>query len=384
MSLKDAFVNVAQGAATSIANRAVTSVVQGVASGLKGSNPTNDTSSLGAQSRPSPILSYPDDVDTDPMQGHYILFGVREVKPGKIERPKAVSAIDAGAGGDIAFQAQAMGQQLRRSGAAAVGQQVQGLPPGKANEILNESVREAKGKNTSLRLKNASTSRFVNHIALYMPPQVSVSYEAKYAEETIGVAAEAGKEALQQLFGKKGFSFATIGDAALQGVKAKGLDALDAVAPGAKALVALERGKIITPRMELMFEGIGRRNFEFSFVMIPKTLDEAQTIREIVHVFKKHMTSDVATSSFGGSKNVRELNIPDVFDIKYMYRNKENSYLNKISTCSLTGMDVQYGGDRYTAYEPDSSGSPPPQRTSISLKFSELELMYRNRIEDGF
>ena len=372
MSLKDAFVNVAQGAATSIANRAVTSVVQGVASGLNGSNPTNDTSSLGAQSRPSPILSYPDDVDTDPMQGHYILFGVREVKPGKIERPKPISAIDAGAGGDFAFQAQ------------AVGQQVQGLPPGKANEILNESVREAKGKNTSLRLKNASTSRFVNHIALYMPPQVSVSYEAKYAEETIGAAAEAGAEVLRGLFGKKGFSFATIGDAALQGVKAKGLDALDAVAPGAKALVALERGKIITPRMELMFEGIGRRNFEFSFVMIPKTLDEAQTIREIVHVFKKHMTSDVATSSFGGSKNVRELNIPDVFDIKYMYRNKENSYLNKISTCSLTGMDVQYGGDRYTAYEPDSSGSPPPQRTSISLKFTELELMYRNRIEDGF
>ena len=49
------------------------------------------------------------------------------------------------------------------------------------------------------------------------------------------------------------------------------------------------------------------------------------------------------------TKNVvRELNIPDVFDIKYMYRDRENSYLNKISTCSLTGMDVQYGGDRYT------------------------------------
>ena len=47
MSLKDAFVNIAQGAATSIANRAVTSVIQGAAAGLKGSNPTNDTSVLG-------------------------------------------------------------------------------------------------------------------------------------------------------------------------------------------------------------------------------------------------------------------------------------------------------------------------------------------------
>ena len=68
------------GCATSIANRAVTSVVQGIASGLKGLNPTNDTVVLGAQSRVSPILSYPDNVDIDPMQGHYILFDIRETK----------------------------------------------------------------------------------------------------------------------------------------------------------------------------------------------------------------------------------------------------------------------------------------------------------------
>ena len=54
MSLKDAFVNVAQGAAASIANRTVTSVVQGAAAGLKGSNPTNDTSVLGCLLYTSP------------------------------------------------------------------------------------------------------------------------------------------------------------------------------------------------------------------------------------------------------------------------------------------------------------------------------------------
>ena len=56
------------------------------------------------------------------------------------------------------------------------------------------------------------------------------------------------------------------------------------------------------------------------------------------------MTSDVATQNLVGQKML-ELNIPDVFDIKYMYRDRENTYLNKISTCSLTGMNVQYGGD---------------------------------------
>ena len=35
-----------------------------------------------------------------------------------------------------------------------------------------------------------------------------------------------------------------------------------------------------------------------------------------------------------------------------MYRGTENNFLNKISTCFLTmDVQVQYGGDRYTAYE---------------------------------
>ena len=365
MSLKDAFVNVAQGAATSIANRAVTSVIQGAAAGLKGSNPTNDTSVLGAQSRQSPILSYPDDVAVDPMQGHYILFGIRQTKPGKLERPKKQAGVIGGRGGDPR-------------------QFINGLTKDALDTVLNDGFKEAQGKNTSIRLKTGTSTQLVQSIALYMPPQVSVSYEAKYADQEIGVLAEAGADAIRALFGSGDFSAAKLGSDVLTAVQGKGLDALDAVAPGARALVALERGKIVTPRMELMFEGIGRRNFEFSFVMIPKSLSEAERIREIVRAFKVHMTSDVATAEFGGSKNVRELNIPDVFDIKYMYRDRENTYLNKISTCSLTGMNVQYGGDRYTAYEPDGSGSPPPQRTSLSLNFTELEIMYRNRIEDGF
>ena len=84
MALKDAFVNVAQAAATSMARSAVNSVVGGIAAGLKGANLQNNTAVLGTQSRQSPILSYPDDVAVDPMQGHYILFGVRTNEPGKI------------------------------------------------------------------------------------------------------------------------------------------------------------------------------------------------------------------------------------------------------------------------------------------------------------
>jgi hypothetical protein len=50
-------------------------------------------------------------------------------------------------------------------------------------------------------------------------------------------------------------------------------------------------------------------------------------------------------------------------------------------------MDVQYGGERFTAYSPTKGnfgGGPPPQRTSITLNFSELEIITKERIAEGY
>lgn len=391
MALRDAFINVAQGAATAAANRAVTSVVQGVAAGLKGNNPQNDTApldrSVGATDL---ILSYPNDVSIDPMQGHYIMFGIRSQKPGKFKQnltgtkdgtlsPAVRSLASQNNLGDLVSKAgNLIGQQL-----------IQGLSRDtfiNSREIMRENIKKDQSSR-ALSLTRKPYTELVQTIALYMPPQVSVSYEAKYADQEIGVMAEAGSKILRDIFAGNatlGSVGSAVGNAAADGAKQVGLSALDTLAPGSKALVAIERGKIITPRMELMFEGLGRRSFSFNFVMIPKSAAEAQTIREIVKAFKVHMTSNIGTTNVFGSENVRELDIPDVFDIKYMYRGQENMHLNKIGTARLTGMDVQYGGDRYTAFEPDASGSPPPQRTSISLKFTEIDIMYRDRIEEGY
>ena len=83
----------------------------------------------------------------------------------------------------------------------------------------------------------------------------------------------------------------------------------------------------------------------------------------------------------------RILKIPDTFDIFYFYRNNENPFLNRISTCYLTSMDIDYGGEKYVTYEPTTLGNrvgPPPQRTAISLSFTEIETITRKRAEEGF
>lgn len=82
------------------------------------------------------------------------------------------------------------------------------------------------------------------------------------------------------------------------------------------------------------------------------------------------------------------MTIPDTFDIEYMYQGAENNFLNKISTCFCTNVSVQYGGDRYVAYGStknmmDQSGNPP-QRTTLTLAFKEMEIMTKDRVSQGY
>jgi hypothetical protein len=186
-----------------------------------------------------------------------------------------------------------------------------------------------------------------------------------------------GKTALDAFMGKNGINFDTALEKGLgefkQGAETAVMAILDTAAPGATALLALEKGAVRTPKMELMFEGIGRREFSYEFVFIPKSEKEAEMVQKIVKQFKFHMASDYRDGTF------REMNIPSFFNISYMYKSRPNPFLNKISTCALENMEVSYGGDRFVAYEDGQ-----PQTTKISLKFKEMEIITKTQIEQGF
>jgi hypothetical protein len=133
-------------------------------------------------------------------------------------------------------------------------------------------------------------------------------------------------------------------------------------------------GRAITPKIEVMFNGIGRRNFSYEFNFIPKSRQEADVVKRIVYQFKYHMASD-----FIENTGNREMEIPSTFDIQYQYLDNRNKSLNRISTCVLESVDVAYGGDRFQAY-PDGV----PQQTKLSLKFKEMEIITKSRISEGY
>jgi hypothetical protein len=322
------------------------------------------------------ILQYPSDVGGSSRQGHYIVFSINEFLPGKLKHivtkknfEQAVANVKSFTSGDDDITEQEMKQMLE-------------------SEIQDvsriEQARSSSKKGKSI-LAEKPTRRTGAYISLYMPPSLSVSYNVTYADQEIGTLAGMGMAAIEAFKNAEGGSTTAKFSAAASAIKPgakEGLTnfintTLDTLAPGARALQQINSGKVITPRMEMMFEGVGRRSFSYKFDFIPKSAQEAKSIERIIYAFKENMMPEYTGTSR------REMKIPNTFDISYMYENTQNKFINKISSCFLKDMDVQYGADRFTAYDP-IDGSPPPQRSSISLSFTEIETLSKDLIKEGF
>ena len=259
------------------------------------------------------------------------------------------------------------------------------------------------GKNIRSNALKNKAKMVKKQIALYMPAAVDVAYGLKYNEDTTSVLAEGAAPIIEAAIGLgQGLGQGTTdmagakaqvkksgGDALgkVEGLAGDAANALANVLPGGK-LVQQNKGKVTIDKKELFFEGVQRRTFSYTFSFIPASQTDSQIIFKIIESFKMAMLPNYTEGLvFEGTKS-RTLTIPDMFDIKYMHIGQngqaaENRYLNKVSTCYLTNMSVKYGDDRYTTYTPDDKGAPP-QNSSMTLQFTEIEIVTRDAAQEGF
>ena len=374
MALRDAFVNIAKNAAAGAAQKAVSSVADSLRSGLGGTSSSTASSPLQSNFKPSEVLlTYPEDVGTNMHQASYILFARHSVSGAKVKvdrkgAPKVAKIYDP-EDGSLDKKATARAQKKSNDDFAAK----QAAKTGRGGAGPN-------GSSNSLILQRRNIQKTGTAIGLYMPPAVNVKYNMDYSEGEIGVMGEA----LYGLFKdyQAGASFESGANKAAgtmgSGLQKMGVGMIDKFLPGAKDLYAIDQGAIMTPRTEMMFRGTGRRSFSFTFTFIPKSANETAVVHAIIKEFKVGMSP-----SFRGGGAVREMTIPDLFSIRYMHVNAENLYINKIGKCYLRSMDVNYGGDKFVTYNADDLGAPP-QKTTISLDFQEIEIMDRSNVEDGY
>ena len=373
----------------------------------------------------TPIFSFPLNVASDPKNpmgnhGHYILFYINKQEPAQL---------NFGEKGESAFSdgTQAVVEQTRQ---VSIPQYIRELNPSGLFEyvgrrydeglgdILNEDFRRGTillgGDNAGImagtvprsdivkglkekgfsgiaesmvRVKRAPTTRLETAIAMYMPPSVNVSYAANYVDTEIGAFSVGAGAAIKE-FNRTGKlaagarSFLDTVPDELKNVAARQiLGAIGSIIPGTQGLeevAGMATGQIIADRMELAFKGLPKRGFQYTFKMIPKSEQEAEEIRKIVFTFKANMLPEVREGTAG-----RGMIVPNTFDIRYMYMNRDNDFLHKISTCVLESMNVTYGGDRYRTF-PDAGDGTPPVETTMTLNFKELELITKERVYEGF
>ena len=332
-------------------------------------------------------MSYPLDVQNNFQNGHYMLFYVNVQNKSKYLYPdqKVMKVGDYyGIKGESAGEARY--QKLKAAKKVAFGG---GYGSGGSGNI-NDEVALTGNTNSNGEVKKGvsalfnNTRRISDSVAMYLPTGIKETTSAKYSESATGILGFAAAQGID-LKGKDAEAIAKSLVAAtgqlLDKAAKKAVSELAEIttgAEGAEQLINKAQGQADNPYMEVLFDAMQLRTFNYSFVMSPRNEDEAYEIQRIIQLFRFHMAPELK----GGQS--RFLGLPSQFDIHYMYLSKEgiaseNNYYNKVSTCVLESCAVDYTPSGVKSFEDGG-----PTQTTMSLKFKEVELLTKDRISEGF
>jgi hypothetical protein len=139
---------------------------------------------------------------------------------------------------------------------------------------------------------------------------------------------------------------------------------------------------------EQLFKGVQRRSFSFSWELVPFSKEDVIRIYSIVYAFKKYSHPKMAGAGMF-------LDYPGQFKIGFFNGTKQNDFLFRIGMCACTKVDVTYGGKDLIFFRDFEATIPPFSQSAkafgapansikLSLEFTELELLTRERIQQGY
>ena len=143
----------------------------------------------------------------------------------------------------------------------------------------------------------------------------------------------------------------------------------------AQGVVTRQTGQVLNPNMELLFNNVTLRSFNFQFDLAPRDKTESIVVKNIIRIFKKSMNAKkFGTGGTGGTEGSRGLFIssPDVFQLSYKTGGNDHKFLNKFKPMALLNMAVNYtGSGTYATYDDTT-----PVHMQLSLQFQELNPIY--------
>ena len=303
-------------------------------------------------------------------------------------------------------------------------------------------------KRTREKRTERSKEAIIKHHYLPLPPNLNDAYQSNYDQQGLGLIGEFGRSApgaaadFIDAVGKNDvksllntINLKETGQLAISALKysaaklasnpaATGAAVAALTGGGATALAAgaavgnvfrgamVDEGIATNPFLAQVFTGVNLRSHNFTFKLVPRSLEESQAIRDMILSFKQNMlpttkiesklgkaiqgvTGGTSMDPSGGpgasptgrddalaSAAARSLfQYPNEWKLSFSPNIAHNLY--KINPCVLTNIAVQYHGENKAFYfhDPDGHGNHP-MSIGLSLSFMETQIQTREDIVD--
>lgn len=167
-------------------------------------------------------------------------------------------------------------------------------------------------------------------------------------------------------------AFETIGKNSIPAIRQVGVNFVAGLSGrSASTYLAIARGQVYNPNVELIYQAPSPRGFNFSFIFMPKSKEEASVVNEIIMEFKKWSSPNPNGGMF---------EIPAVWQVTYMTGGAKNKNMNAFKRAALTDISIQDNSnlDMHMSY-PEGV----PISTTMSLQFTEVDIITRKDHENS-
>ena len=151
------------------------------------------------------------------------------------------------------------------------------------------------------------------------------------------------------------------------------LSKLAGSAVGVDSLMTRATGQILNPNMEVLFNGPNIRSFPFEFTFAPRSMSEAQQVKQIIRTIKKH------SAPKGDSGNGFFIKSPDVFILTYKKGGSPHPFLNVFKPMALESIGINYTASN--TYSTFHDGTPTIMKMTLQLQ--ELNPIYSEHYDEG-
>ena len=250
--------------------------------------------------------------------------------------------------------------------------------------------------------KQNSSKHEIGSIYLNMPNSIALNEPAGWGSQELGMIGNITKgglkgsdtTAMQSLAGGAVGHAGNLLAAAAGGIVGTVLSKIPGVSGMTGGILGMIGGNVIqsgaeaafsvkqNPYMEMMFSGIGFRQYKFDFIFRAKNKSEIITVGEIIKKFRQHSRPTWVGSSLGKSF----MNYPQEFQIQFLTEMRSNnSYEQNLNLPYLkpavcTSVDTNFTPSNiWAAYDKGA-----PVAITLGLSFSETELVMADDVaRDG-